>query len=184
MSIIYLNRNEVISSSSILVDPFKEGWKYVLETNCYAYALGLDIPVNYLAKYEDSIHYDPGFFGGMNLSAPFTEEKLFAHILSDMDALNLCCSEVSPDYNFGKNEWKIAVFGAVTDKEGKYKDFHFLRQTKPGFMWTHKQGFNLEPTNCDSDNKVILDPTKCKLYVQAEDNIFDYKYLKTLCLGK
>lgn len=183
MNTLYLNRSHVIEYSSVLIDPFKRDWKYVFETNCYAYALGLDIPVNFLGKYDDSIHYDPGFFGGNIISSSFTEEELNSSILSDMDALGLCCCDAPYDVKLEEGEWKIAIYGAVTSKPGYYKDFHFIKNTGH-FFWMHKQGFGEAPTNFDSDGHVILDPTKCNISEIINGSPFKYEYIKTYKIRK
>lgn len=185
MGRLYLSRYDIIYNSKSLINPFKSEWKYNDETNCYAYALGLDIPVD-LINIHDSIHYNPGYFGGMSLKSPFTEESLLSCLLSDMDVLDLECFGAEPDDRIGRNSWKVAIFGAVTDKPGVFKDFHFAKYetvSNPG-SWTHKQGFDQAPKNIDSDGMIILDPRKCRIEDNDDGENYNYKYLRTVILSK
>lgn len=151
---------------------FDDGeWKNTFETNCYAYALGLDYP-------EDKI-----FFHAYQLGAFFAIQKrgyipnnlgfypYDERLELDLKTLKIDFKEVDPkvknySVTHDKNTdyyWSIALFDGCMD-------FHFLRKGFDG-KWYHKNGYLLNPTNRDKNNKIILDPRKC--------NLGHYEYKKT-----
>ena len=180
---IYIDKAFIISNAYALINPFRDEWKNNNSTNCYAYALGLDVATNHMEFSTDRIIYNPGYFGGKMLNSPFTKEELLISILMDTDRLDLYSYSVNPSYKLMDGEWKIALFGAITDEKNMFKDFHFLRQTKNG-IWTHKLGFASAPIDIDSNNEKIISPTDCKLEYKDDNQIYKYKYIKTLCLKK
>lgn len=163
-----------IKKLSKLVGPFKEDWVNTKNTNCYAYALGLDVSIYDL----DIEEFSPGFTFG-EIPKCYSKESLLEYIVKDLDNLKIDFRFVNDYYKLGGNEWKVAIFGGQEYSCDSFDDFHFLRQTIDG-IWTHKTGYYDEPTNMDSKKKVIESPILCNL---DSDNV-NYKYIKTLCLRR
>lgn len=152
-----------------------ESWKYIKETNCYAYALGLDIPCDLINDHA----YEPGTISNTN---KFYEDELwhlnynrFMYCLySDLYNLGIEFKEVAPTTKIECNEWKIALYTEFLSYPGEtILDFHFLRESKEG-LWYHKIGWEDGPTNIDINNKIITNLDNCFLG--------DYEYQKCLCL--
>lgn len=142
-------------------------WINTRTTNCYAYALGLDIGEEKITKHAYTLGVLWGISNNLNirkLNILSYEERL----LLDLITLKLDYKEIDPNYICKENEWKIAYM------ESKY-DYHFLRQKKDG-IWYHKLGYWTNPINIDSKNEIITNPENIILK--------DYKYIKTYCLKK
>ena len=90
------------------IDIKKTSWENMTTTNCYAYALGLDIPEENICKYA----YDPGTIGNSNypLYIPFTYDELINNILIDLMALDIKYQFILPNDVIDIEAWKIAVF--------------------------------------------------------------------------
>lgn len=179
-----IDRIDILNNPKKYVNPFKKEWENCSLTNCYAYAFGIDVPSIPL-DYNKMIKYSPGFFGGIMLQTPFNEEQLLAALLCDIDALQLISELCDPNYLLKAKEWKIAIFGKMSEKLKLYNDFHFLRQTQNG-IWTHKPGFNSTPTNLDGNGNKIVDPTNCNVEYYDEDygELLKYEYIKTIVLKR
>lgn len=144
------------------IDINKKEWNNRFSTNCYAYALGLDIP-------DDDIYF-PGIIGGdksliLDCNV-FSYDKLINNLILDFMALDLDYRESSSTDIISDFEWKIALL--VSEKQGFCDEFHFLRQHKNG-IWYHKPGWIFPVTNLDDAGKIITDPSK---------NHFDYTSYK------
>ena len=146
-------------------------WMNLETTNCYAYALGLDIPYYKIIDFA----YDPGVISNSSIFLPsyktFTYEVLLNNIFSDLDALGIDVREINPLEKVNNDEWKIALFTAGDNEN--LTDFHFLRQRKNG-LWLHKNGFQGSVTPYDSNRNVIINPEYCVFSTR--------KYEKTLAL--
>lgn len=159
-----------------LISLREEYWEYDFQTNCYAFALGLDIPEYEIIKNA----YQLGVIGAAERDIPIGELKKMAfedRLFLDLDALNILHEEINPlektifKFNYDKNKciistdfyWLIALFSSG-------EDFHFLRKAYDGIWW-HKRGFLGHPSNHDSNGVLITDPEQC--------NISGYKYAKT-----
>ena len=142
-------------------------WENPDTTNCYAYALGLDIPE--YAVGENA--YSLGTIGLKKIGVD-PKFKLYydkeTRLIKDFDALKFKYQEVSPDEPI-KDENKYSYFKICLMQNRS--DFHFLRQSKTDNTWWHKQGWENKPSNKDDDGELITDPTKAK--------IRDYEYVKT-----
>lgn len=159
------------------INPFKSEWENVGSTNCYTYALGLDITRDFL-----TVNSNPGSMSNCELGFPFDYTELVGCLEADFKTLGLSYIEVNSDYILKKDEWKIVLMATATECI-KYTDYHFLRQTETG-IWTHKQGFRYKPTDLDSRHNVIVSPEKA---IIETDGLFlssRYDYLKTYCLRK
>ncbi|MBE6157035.1 MAG: hypothetical protein E7161_04775 [Firmicutes bacterium] len=138
----------------------KQTWINRYTTNCYAYALGLDVPQNDIIDKA----YIPGTMSGTGIKLDdnyiFTYNDLITNIYGDLDFLGISFREVSISEQLNEEEWKIAIF---TSKCADYiEDIHFLRLRKDGF-WYHKNGWIFNPSPFDDDEKIIMNPQTCSL---------------------
>lgn len=167
--------NMEIDTLKKMISLREEYWEYCFNTNCYAFALGLDVPENDIVKNA----YQLGVIGATIYDIPIIELKNMTYeqrLLLDLKALKIICKETIPtektDWKFNyKNQkmtsidhcWLIALFD-------NGKDFHFMRKNYDG-IWYHKRGFLAPPINYDSNKKIITNPEECI--------IGDYRYVKT-----
>lgn len=170
MELSKVNISEV-KSKIILKEHY---WENIYSTNCYAFALGLDIP-----EREMPFSYNLGFIYCYinDIEDDEIRRKSYENkLLMDLDALELEHEEADPegpttiDINYDENgnaivkySWLIALF-----KSKQRGDFHFLRKT-PNGIWWHKQGWDSSPGCGDWDgSKVVRDPTKKQLFYYDE----------------
>ena len=153
-------------------DLTKKSWKHAFTTNCYAFALGLDIAER-LIKKDD---YQPGTLTDHNLNMYFTFEQLIECLTSDLDYLGIDYKEIDPSKKVEIDEWKIALFVQYNSYMGLLSDFHFLRQIDN--IWYHKQGYYGLPTNKDSYNNLIIDPVDCYIYGEDYQKTYSLKLKK------
>lgn len=163
-----------------LISLREEYWEYDFDTNCYAFALGLDVPEGEITKKA----YQLGVIGAVVMEIPIVELKKMTfeeRLFLDLDALGIIHEEVSFDecsgfkYVYDKRGrttfidtyWLISLFSSGDD-------FHFLRKSYNG-KWWHKQGYFGCPTDLDSNKSVITNPEMC--------NIRGYEYVKTYKLS-
>lgn len=149
----------------------KTKWNNIYNTNCYAYALGLDIVEKDIIDYA----FIPGIMSGseVDLSKRFTfsYEELIQNLYNDFEFLGINFREVNPYEIIGIDEWKIALF--TTPYWNQLDDFHFLRLCSDK-IWHHKNGWNRKPTIYDNHGSIITNPVNCFLR--------DKKFNKCLCL--
>ena len=150
-------------------------WNNYLTTNCYAYAIGIDIPENVITNKA----YQPGIIGSIIFNIKlneFNKMSLEEKIYIDLKALNISYNEcyeneISCEKFYNNTiiyQWVIALF---LNKNG---DYHFMRKSWNNIWW-HKRGFNLEkPINYDDNFDTIYNPKTCELN--------GYKYVKCLKL--
>lgn len=140
------------------IDLEKKEWINRYATNCYAYALGLDIPQANIIKYA----YTPGIISNSDIYLPacneFIYEDLINNIYLDLKALSIDFKEIDPTDKIDENEWKIAIFTA--QNYGRLYDYHFLREHRDG-IWYHKIGWNGEVSKYDCNGDVITNPKDC-----------------------
>lgn len=162
-----------------LISLREQYWEYDFETNCYAFALGLDVPENDIVKNA----YQLGVMGVISKDMPISMLKdlsLEERMMLDLDFLEIDCCEAEPcesssfKFIYRKNNviacdhiWTIALF----NDRGS---FHFMRKSYDG-EWFHKKGYLAGPINFDSDRKIITDPREC--------NINGCQYVKTYRLS-
>jgi len=158
------------------IQMYPENWINLTTTNCYAYALGLDINENNICISA----YQPGTIAGINNSINkkyLDYSVLIENIKKDLEALNIYYREIESKEQIKSNEWKIALF-VERDYSDSEKDllldFHFLRTNKRG-IWTHKQGYYDFPSKKDYVGSIITDLEKCDLC--------SYKYKKCYALS-
>lgn len=156
------------------IDLDKTGWKNPYSTNCYAYALGLDIPECEIMKAA----YFPGTISDSHVMSYdadfFSYSQLIDGVYSDLEALGINFREISPLESVDFDEWKIALYTTPSyNIANGFVDFHFLRFCKDD-IWHHKMGWTYYPTIYD-DNKNVI--------VNLEDCYFKNKVYNTcLCL--
>ena len=167
MKNLLINTDEIVK----LIDLKTNIWNYPSSTNCYAYALGLDIPYSKIGKHA----YRVGCFSedelkkqNINVYSLNVEEAL----IYDLDCLGLTHEEVEPDYKIQlkdiENNFLISFF--IGDD-----DFHFLRKNNYDNFWYHKKGYLDFPRGRDDDGRIIQNP---------KDAFFIYyDYVKTYKLG-
>jgi len=162
---------------------YPENWTNIYTTNCYAYALGLDVNESSICRNA----YHPGVMSKA-FSPTILKETAFPYDLfikgieQDLKALNLLYKEVEPDYITELDEWKMAVFIEIytknnTESEWLISDFHFLRTDKNN-IWFHKQGYYGQPSKKDFAYQFITNPIQCDL------NSYRYKKCYALKLQK
>lgn len=153
-----------------LISLREEYWEYDFETNCYAFALGLDVPESNIVKNG----YTLGVIAANMFKIPVCElaEMSFEQrFLLDLKALKIACIETSPESptyveNTGPYErlyWTVSLLC-------RDDNFHFLRKNYDG-EWYHKVGCFGFPIKTDSNKDLITDPKKA--------SIFDYEYVKS-----
>lgn len=142
------------------IDVEKTGWNNIYNTNCYAYALGLDIAEKDIIDYA----FVPGIMSGskVDLSKRFTfsYEELIQNLYNDFELLGINYREINPNEIINDDEWKIALF--TKPYWNKLEDYHFLRLCNDG-IWHHKDGWNNKPIIYDNHGCIITDPENCFL---------------------
>lgn len=166
---------EEIKSHFILVTDLWENYK---TTNCYAFALGLDIPEKDISDNA----YQVGVLGAIKFGFDYVDLRMMSYeerLRLDLVALNIAVKTVSSDtktiikplytdskFKYIECKWPIAMFESDDN-------VHFLRKGRDG-IWYHKMGFDSPVINFDCSNKTITDPKECDLG--------KYKYKKTYLL--
>ncbi len=144
-------------------------WCFTGNVNCYAYAIGSDLPPQCL----NIRGYFPGcFFESVNQEKlKFNKDNLIERLEMDFETLEFEYRVVSPDEEIGEDEWKIAFFKDLGLSKG---NFHFLRQGKDG-LWYQKIGLRRDslPTNKDSNGNFITNP--CEVYFNTPPTV-QYEY--------
>lgn len=150
----------------------KRVWVNRYTTNCYAYALGLDIPEAEIIQGA----YSPGTLSGalvdIGKATTFSYKDFVTNLYSDLEFLGIDFRKIDPNQQIDESEWKIAVF--TSSFLGALDDYHFLRY-KDNF-WHHKNGWYDNPTYFDDRHEQIYNPKKCFLECR------DYKFSLSLRL--
>lgn len=155
-----LSLNEIRGNIQV----YPENWINVGTTNCYAYALGLDVNECLI----DEFAYNPGTISKnyrLNRFGFFYYSTLVKNLEEDFKALNILYREIEPNDLIQLNEWKVALFVEIYGKDefdDLVSDFHFLRSNGNG-IWFHKNGFFESPTKKDYSNKIITNLDECDL---------------------
>lgn len=154
------------------IDLNKTNWVHNGDTNCYAYALGLDIAECDIIEYA----YVPGVMSGSSVrlyeDPPFQCTDFINNLYNDLNFLGIDFREVKPNEIILPNEWKIAIY--TTPCRNGCMDFHFLRLCGDG-MWHHKNGYNFRPTVYDDDDKIITNIEDCYLELKKYEKCLSLK---------
>lgn len=155
---------------------YPENWKNIHTTNCYAYALGLDIVEHEICPYV----YQPGTISNSStlhqLPPYFFYQELIHGIEEDLKILDISYHEINSQDIIEESEWKMALYIKLYEKDiddDLCSDFHFLRTNQNG-AWRHKNGKGVLPNKLDDFGNRILNPETC-------DFIF-YEYKKCYAL--
>ncbi len=143
-----------------MIDVNKTTWQNIYTTNCYAYALGLDIPEKNICKYA----YDPGTIGNSQnpLITPFSYNVLVDNVLLDLEALRINYDFIKPTDEIDEDEWKISLYIPQIYSLHDLDDFHFIRYRNNGY-WYHKNGIKGYISNLDYYDQPIRNPITCDL---------------------
>ncbi len=142
-----------ISSLNYKTDD-KKIWVNYKDTNCYAYALGLDYPEERICHNAYNVIGSIATQKYPNISEDDLDRvNPIIRLELDLDFLNLKYKEVDPNYVLSAPDtWLIAFFSCPEDE----RDFHFARKTNND-CWTHKQGWIYRPTPNDDCNLPMTD---------------------------
>lgn len=138
-------------------------WENSFGTNCYAFALGLDVPENEICKNA----YQPGVIAAEKFGLPIDEVlklKLEDKFLLDLNALKIAYYETiedqSANYRFLRNYvcyyWDVLLYS-------NDEDFHFVRRNYYGKLY-HKIGYLGVPKECEENDEYLNQYTLVKKY--------------------
>ena len=157
-----------------LISLREEYWENDLSTNCYAFALGLDIPENQIIENA----YQLGVIGAITKHIPIERIKKLTfeeRLILDLNALGIiyenCNTNDKSDCwvtsNYFYTQWIISLLS-------NGKNFHFIRKSFDE-IWYQKWGYFAPIIDFDFDKRVITDPN--------EANFGEYKLIKTYKLS-
>ena len=174
MEKLNMSMDEIKNNISLI----KDTWKNYSTTNCYAFALGLDVPEEKISENA----YQVGVLGAIKFGFDYIDLRIMSYeerLKLDLVALNIELKEVGPDFDqvikpyysggkkiYSEYNWPIALFESDNN-------VHFLRKKSDG-IWYHKYGYGSFVMNIDRKGKIITDPEECDLR--------DFKYKKTFLL--
>lgn len=156
------------------INVYKKHWLHKYTTNCYAYALGLDVP-----EYKICYHaYQPGVMSGNQKVDydSFSYDDLIANIYTDFETLGIEVHKIYPLQEVNKDMWKISLFIPEKDPDN-LDDFHFLK-CLPDNTWNHKYGYNGQIINFDDNDRTITNPEECYLEDLKYDKTFGLRLKK------
>ncbi len=157
-----------------LISLREEYWENNFDTNCYAFALGLDIPENEIVKKA----YQLGVIGAIVKQIPMEILKKLSfeeRLILDLEVLDInwqtSTIDDSSDFKIGNDYtdlwWIISLLS-------NGENFHFIRKSYDG-IWYQKWGYFAPVINFDFDKKIITNPN--------EANFGEYKLVKTYKLS-
>ena len=156
---------------------FKSTWINKSTTNCYAYALGLDIPEKEICKHA----FQPGIMAGYYALEEdyFSYEDLIKGLKYDLDFLRIESKEINPSDPIDLDAWKIALFIPMDIYCPPYliADYHFLT-CYPDNTWHHKYGYTNSINNIDDNARIISNPETCHLDGFVYDKALSLKLKK------
>ena len=141
-----------------LISLKEEYWENDFDTNCYAFALGLDIPESEIGKNA----YQLGFIASQKFGLSFQDILKLSfedRFTLDLKALKIAYFEITKDEkagwyylgNYVCTYWDVILYV-------KNNDFHFAKRTYDGELY-HKIGYLGKPQKC-IDNKEYLQQFK------------------------
>lgn len=132
------------------IQVYPQSWIHLFETNCYAYALGLDIKQKQICPGA----YAPGTISQTNeifFQTKFSYDNLIDGIESDFNLLGIDYREGLPDEKIPNDMWKVALFVRYEkvlnistwafENTNLLTDYHFIRANSNN-IWTYKNGFS------------------------------------------
>lgn len=146
-----------------------ENWENAMDTNCYAFALGLDIPESDIIKNAYQLGVIGATIQGIDIKK-LLEMSYEERLALDLNNMRIPFIECDPLAKIKFEQYKIAMFANFN----RTNDFHFMREDPYGIWWQKWGGLFSYPINKDNDSKIITDPRKC--------NIGEYQYIKTYAL--
>lgn len=132
----------------------EDNWINIDSTNCYAFALGLDIAQDKICESAYYVGHIYRYYS--NVKVKYIPRNLL--LQHDFETLGLIYRECDLSEKITNGEWKIAYFDDAIYECG----FNFFRQTENGIWW-HKFDYNYIPTCLDNDKKIITAPTSCNV---------------------
>ena len=161
-------------------------WINYETTNCYAYALNMDLSYKELKPYEEFgvDIYNVGMIS--NLKTPKTKEELVNAFKSDMKIIKIEVTDVLFDEILKENEWKVALYQTVKgiDYIDNELDFHFAKETENG-IWSHKKGKTKKTSYLDDNNEIIKNPLLAYFAIDEENgNSVKYDFIGCYKLKK
>lgn len=176
------------------IDLRNHKWKNISDSNCYAFALGLDLNEDEIGN-DYYYAYQPGVIGlvanGMEIDQIYGmkfEERIFL----DWDTLKIKYRQVDFDekieYSYIKDElyrWKIALYLQYSKYnhmfyEGYDCDFHFIRQFED-CSWHSKLDYGATPREVAQN----IDYKKDIKHLDGLDNIkYDFYKCYELTMSK
>ena len=164
MSVIKIPLTEIRGK----IQMYPENWINMKETNCYAYALGLDIKESDICKNA----YQPGTISetvNLRQYESFPYEVLISGLENDLDVLGINYRLIKPDEKIELNEWKIVLM--VKKYCDGLDNFHFLRQDIDG-IWSHKVGYQHRISRKDSLGCIISNPIESHFFFYTYDKCY------------
>ena len=161
-------------------------WINYETTNCYAYALNMDLSYKELKPYEEFgvDIYNVGMIS--NLKTPKTKEELVNAFKSDMRILKIEVTDVLFDEILEENEWKVALYQTVKgiDYIDNELDFHFVKEIENG-KWSHKKGKTKKISYLDDNDELITEPSLAYFSLDEENgNSVKYDFIGCYKLKK
>ena len=174
---------DIMYSSSLVkrfidaIDINNKVWLNPCLTNCYAYALGIDLNVGRRI-------IELGEISGFDYKLR-NKNDLETALMMDSIRLNLNIERVDPDYEIkDNNKWLIAMYMTpfFYDQDINQKEFdnHFLWKTKND-NWSHKIGNTSIITYKDDNGKKIDNPIDIDISI---DRNTPYNYIGSYLLTK
>jgi hypothetical protein len=159
----------MLPNKPIIFNDDPVNWNNLNTTNCYLYALKLDMPYYDLNERA----FIPG--GISKKYVPrckehnYQDEEFLNNIYRDLNFLGINYQNIDPNE---EASWKIALF--LERYKDQLLDFHFLR-FQDG-IWYHKKGFRGLISKVDYSGNIITNPLDC--------NMLNNQYVATLKLNK
>ena len=140
-----------------------DGWINDFTTNCYAFALGLDIPENEICKNAYQLGFIAAYKFGLQIEEilSLTLEDRF---LLDLKALKIAYYEIEGDQaagwyylgNYICHYWDVLLYS-------NGKDFHFARRNYNGELY-NKIGYLGIPIKCEETVEYLSQYTLVRKY--------------------
>ena len=148
-------KNSIVGTSELIdssgnVKPLDE--KTVLNTNCYAYSLGIMYNHDCFSDYWS---YTVGFTTNTHTCIHSDPDRLVEQIKCDLMFLGLKYRYIPLNGNVSikSNEYLIKVFHIPPFPDYPKCNFHFIRQDPKTKLWFHKWGWFRQPEYCKPTSK-------------------------------